>query len=312
MKQPCYVGIDVGSEKLDIYIDSLNAWWEYPNTPAGCRSLIQKLRPLAPERIVLEPTGNYEKGLLKSLLASSLPAVRAHGALIRCFAGAMGQKAKSDPIDAKVLATFGRRMEPEVTELPPEDVQALRELRRYRDYLKQQITNFTNHLRLAETTLALGKNHLAQLKAMLAETEAKLKKQTQVSPEFHKQVELLCSVPGVGFLSAVAILTEIPEIGTLSPKRIAALTGLAPFVQKSGKHVGQARIAGGRERARKAMYMPALAATRYNPIFKEFYQRLKGAGKPAKKALTACMRKLLCRLNAMIRDQQPWAVQSTS
>lgn len=312
MNDLTFVGVDVSSDKLDVYVDSTHTWTRFPNTRTGWKMLTACLQELAPERIVLEPTGNYEKGLLKALLAAGLPAARVNAARVRDFAGACGQKAKSDTIDARLLARFGRVMETRVTELPPEDVQRLQELRRYRDFLCQQVVSLRNVLRTADTTAELLKRHLQDFKKKLKEVEAQLKAEVKRRPVIADQVRLLCTTPGIGFLSALALVTELPELGHMSPKKIAALVGVAPYIQESGKYKGQARIFGGRERARKALYMPVLTMIRFNEDLKTVYHRLKGAGKPSKKALVACMRKLLCRLNAMVRDQKPWHMHANT
>lgn len=312
MKQGVYVGIDVSSEKLDIYIDSLDTWKVVLNQQEGWDELANDLIPLKPERIVLEATGNYEKGVLKALLAKGLPMVRISPDRGKAFGRAMGERAKSDPLDAKLLAKYGRCLDTQITVLPSEEIQWLQNLKRTRDFLAQQVVDTTNVIRTAVDSALkpLMQAHLKTIKDRLKEIEGMIAQEVKQRPALHAQVQLLCTTPGIGFLSAIALLTEIPELGSLSPKQITALAGLAPYVQQSGKYRGLARIRGGRERARKALYMPVVACLRCNQLIKEFYERLKGAGKPSKKALAACMRKLLCRLNAMIRDQQPWQIQA--
>lgn len=308
MKQNVYVGIDVSCDRLDVYRDDTQVFGVFENTSAGWAALADELKEVKPERILLEPTGNYEKGLLKTLLAHGLPAVRIHASRVRAFADALGERAKSDPIDAKVLATFGRCLDTPVTKLPAPEIQTLQELRRYRDFLVEQIVS-TGHLARSPsctTTRSHVQTHLASLKRLLQSVEADLKVHVKKCPALQAQIKLLETVPGIGWLSALALVTELPELGTLSPKKIAALVGVAPYVRRSGRYQGQSRISGGRDRTRKALYMPTLVAVRFNPIFAEFYQRLVAAGKPKKKALIACLRKLVCRLNAMVRDQQPW------
>jgi transposase len=308
MKQSVYVGIDVGSEKLDVYVDALDSSQVVPNNPKGWEELAQELISLQPERIVLEATGNYEKGVLKALLAKGLPVVRISPDRGKAFARAMGERAKSDPLDAKMLAKYARCLDTQITVLPSENIQWLQNLKRTRDFLAQQIVDTSNVIRTAvdDALKPLMQAHLKTLKDRLKELEGLITREVKKHPVLYAQVQLLCTTPGIGFLSAVALLTEIPEMGSLSPKQITALAGLAPYVQQSGKYKGQARITGGRDRARKSLYMPVVACLRCNEDLKEFYDRLKGAGKPAKKALAACMRKLLCRLNAMVRDQTPW------
>lgn len=308
MNQVVCVGIDVASEKLDVYIDSLAQFSVYPNTPAGWEALAQALIPLQPHRIVLEPTGNFELGVLTQLLDRGLPVARVNAARVKDFAKAQGQRAKNDRIDARTLAAFGARMEPDVTQLPEAALTQLRTLKRCRDFLSEQVTALKHLIRSATDAVSkpLMEAALADLLRHLKRAEHELRAWVKQQPVLDAQVAVLESMPGIGFISAVAVLTELPELGQVSPKAIAGLAGLAPYVQESGKFKGQSRLSGGRARARKALYMPALVAVRRNPVLKAFYERLKGAGKPPKKALAACMRKLLCWLNAMLREMKPW------
>lgn len=308
MNHKTCVGIDVASEKLDVYVDTLCQFSVYPNTPAGWEALAQTLLPLQPDRIVLEPTGNYELGVLTHLLDQELPVARVNAARVKDFAKAQGQRAKNDRIDARTLAAFGARMEPTLTRLPAEELAQLRTLKRCRDFLGEQVTALKHLIRSATDPVSkpLMEASLADQVKHLKRAEQALRAWVRQQPELAAQVAVLETMPGIGFISAVAVLTELPELGTVSPKAIAGLAGLAPYVQASGKYVGQARLSGGRARARKALYMPALVAVRRNPVLKAFYERLKGAGKPPKKALAACMRKLLCWLNAMLREMKPW------
>lgn len=306
MNPSVYVGIDVSSKKLDVFIDQPGILKVIPNTKEAWAELVEQLIELQPERIVLEPTGQYEKGIMKSLLKANLPVVRVNALQARAFARACGQKAKTDRIDAQMLAKYGRCMPTELREQPSEGTEYLQELKRYRDYLSTALVSLQNTCRTSEHTKELVKSHVEQMKQNLKDVEQQLKAEVKKQAEFQKQVQLLCTTPGIGFLSAVAILTEIPELGHLDSKKLASLLGVAPFVSESGSFRGQARVSGGRKRARKALYMPVLVAIRKNRDIKAFYERLKSNGKASKQALTACMRKLACRLNAMLRQQSVW------
>lgn len=308
MKQSVFVGIDVAQDKLDVFLSRQTIWEVFANTPAGWEDLAQRLLPLKPERIVLEASGGYEKGVAKALLRHQLPVVRVNPEQARKFAGALGERAKNDRIDARMLATFAQCLETHLLVLPSEDLQLLQSLKRQRDFLQQQVTDTQNLLRTSDQDLMkpLMQQHLATLQQRVKAADALLRQTLRERPALKAQVDLLCTAPGVGVTSAIALLTELPELGSLSHKSIAALAGVAPYVRESGKYKGQSRISGGRARARKALYMPTLVATRHNAVIRSFYERLKGKGKPKKQALAACMRKFLCQLNAMMRDQMPW------
>lgn len=310
MKQSVFVGIDVAQEKLDVYLKPNDTWHLFANTPAGWEALAQLVKPLKPDRIVLEASGGYEKGVAKALLAQQLPVVRVNPERARKFAGALGELAKNDRIDARMLATFASCLDTRLLVLPSEDLQVLQSLKRQRDFLLQQVVDTKNLLRTTDDDVMkpLMQQHLAALTQRVKAADTLIRQTLKQRPALNDQVKLLCTAKGVGVTSAVALLTEMPELGSLSHKSIAALAGVAPYVRESGKYKGQSRLSGGRARARKALYMPTLVAVRHNPVLKAFYERLKGAGKPKKKALAACMRKFLCQLNAMMRDQQPWQI----
>lgn len=307
MNPSIYVGIDVSSKKLDIFIDQPGVLEVIPNTKKAWTELTERLTELKPERIILEPTGKYEKGVMKALQKANLPVVRIDGLQVRSFARAAGQRAKTDRIDAQMLAQYGRCLPTEVSQPLSEAREHLQELKRYRDHLSKALIGLQNVCRKSEYTEALVKSHVEQMKKNMLEVEQQIKEEVKKNAAFEQQVNLLCTTPGIGFISAVAILAEIPELGELKPKKLASLLGIAPYVKESGKYKGQGRIYGGRRRARIALYMPTLVATRSNRDIKEFYERLKEKGKASKLALIACMRKLACRLNAMMREKKPWA-----
>jgi len=312
MMQKVFVGIDVSSEKLDLFVDQPETHLIYRNTPDGWEEIAQYLGQISPERIVLEPTGNYEKGILRTLLSYELPVARVNAARVRAFANALGLKAKNDRIDARVLAIFAKSMTTFVTELPSQALQQLQEVRRYRDFLSDQLVSMKHLKRTSEAAKPLLEKHIFEIQQMLKEIEKQIKTEVESQPALKEQIKTLSTIPGVSFISAVAILTEVPELGLISPKKISALVGVAPYVNESGKFKGRAKIFGGRARARKSLYMPVISAIRFNPQIKAFYQNLKERGKPSKVALTACMRKLLCTMNAMLREQKPWATHDPS
>lgn len=303
------IGIDVAKAELVVSSRPALDRWTVPNTPRGIDDLVERLRPLTPQLIVLEATGGYERAVVAALVAAGLPAVVVNPRQVREFAKATGQRAKTDAIDAAMLALFGERVRPAVRPLSDEATTDLAALLLRRRQLTEMLVAEKNRLGLARRPVRRSlKKHVAYLERELHLTDADLAEAIEASPAWRVQDDLLQSVPGIGTVTSHTMLGELPELGALSHKQIAALVGVAPVAHDSGALRGKRAIAGGRARVRSVLYMATLVATRCNPVIRTFYQRLLALGKPKKVALVACMRKLLTILNAMLRDQRPWSL----
>lgn len=309
MTQPTFIGIDVSKAKLDVAILSTGEVLEVPNDADGHARLTKRLKAEGEiERLVLEATGGYERACAHALHAAGLPVVVVNPRQTRDFARATGRLAKTDRIDARSLAEFAKAVKPQLHELATRAQQELGELIGRRRQLvtligseKQRLQQATSHVVRADL-----QRSLAHLKQRLEELERALLAAVKGDPHWREQLTLLASAPGVGLITALTLIAELPELGSLSAKEIAALVGVAPMNRDSGKVRGQRRTIGGRGRVRKVLYMAALTATRHNPALKAFYERLRAAGKLAKVALVAVMRKLLVALNAMLKNNQTW------
>jgi len=301
------IGIDVAKAELVVACRPNLEQWRVANTSEGMADLIVRLRPLRPEIIVLEATGGYERAAAAALVAVGLPVVVVNPRQVRDFAKSTGQRAKTDRVDAAVLALFGERVQPAVRPLSDAATEDLGAQLLRRRQLTDMLVAEKNRLGLARKPVRKSlKQHIAYLERELRVTEAKLRDAIEASPVWRVKDDLLQSTPGVGPTTAQTMLAALPELGTLSGRQIASLVGVAPVAHDSGTMRGKRAIAGGRAHVRTTLYMAALVATRHNPSIRGFYQRLLTAGKPKKVALVACMRKLITILNAMLRDQRPW------
>jgi transposase len=306
-KSETYVGIDVSRDSLEVAVRGQPGSRSYANTAEGIGALMEELGGLRPERIVIEATGGYEQLAVRLLQQASLPVCLINPTLVRRFAWASGRLAKTDQIDAQVLAHFGQALLPEVTAPKSALVEALDQLLGRRRQLVSMITAEKNRLALAGPEVREDiEYHLAILKERLEQIEVKLLALVQSEPSYKARMDQLCSVPGVGPVTALTLLAEMPELGLVNRQQIAALAGVAPLNRDSGRRQGKRRTFGGRSGVRNVLYMAALSASRTNPVIRPFYQRLLANGKEKKVALTACMRKLLVILNAMARDQKTW------
>lgn len=306
------VGIDVSKGTLDVQVRPTDAQWSVANDDAGIRSLIARLQTVAPTQIVIEATGGYELAVVSALAAAGLPVVVVNPRAVRDFARATGQLAKTDRLDAGILARFAEQVQPEIRPLADAEQQELDALLTRRRQLIEMLTAEKN--RLQQVFVVRGSRvkksltaHIAYLTRELGRAESDLAALVRQSPVWRERDDLLQSAPGVGPVLSLTILAALPELGRLDRKAIAALVGVAPLNRDSGLFRGKRMIHGGRAPVRTALYMGALVATRHNPVIRAFYQRLLKAGKPKKVALTACMRKLLIILNAMVRHQAPWS-----
>ena len=302
-----FVGIDVSKDHLDIGVYPTGKTWQLVHDEAGKEQLCQELRKLKPDLIVMEASGGMEGALAVKLQEAKLPAVVVNPRQVRDFAKAHGILAKTDRIDAQVLARFAERIRPEVRPLPDEAQRALGGLMVRRRQLVIMMTAEKNRLRRASKEVAQGiQDHIEWLKRQLDEVDREISRRIQHNDVWKQKEKLLKSTPGVGPVVSRSFLFGLPELGTINGKKISALVGVAPFNCDSGKFKGRRRIWGGREHIRSILYMGTVAAVRWNPIIRSFFLRLVKAGKSKKLALTACMRKLLVMLNAIIASNKPW------
>lgn len=304
-----FAGIDVSKAVLDVALRPTGERFRAANDDAGIRSLLEGLRSHPRVLVVLEATGGFENAVVAGLATQGFAVVVANPRQIRDFARATGQLAKTDRIDAEILALFAERVRPQPRPLPDEAAQALDALLTRRRQLLEMLIAERNRLALAKPPVRKSlREHIRWLERQLAGVDRDLDRSVQQSPLWRAKEDLLRSVPGIGPVVSRTLLGELPELGTLSHKQIAALVGVAPLARDSGTLRGKRIVWGGRAPVRSALYMGALVASRHNPVIRTFYQRLRAAGKPRKVALTACMRKLLVILNAMARDNRRWRV----
>jgi transposase len=313
MPSPVFVGVDVSKATLDIATHPTAECWQSPNDEPGISDLVQRLRQLRPALLVLEATGGYEQPVAAACAAAGLPVVVANPRQVRDFAKATGQLAKTDAIDAAILALFAARVQPAVRPLPEADVQLLDALLTRRRQLLEMLTAEKNRLEHARPPIRRSiTTHIRWLQRRLQDVDDDLDTTIQQSPIWRAKEDLLRSVPGIGPVISRTLLGELPELGALSRKQIASLVGVAPLNRDSGTLQGRRLVWGGRAPVRAALFMGALVAARHNPVIRAFYLRLRAAGKPPKVALTACMRKLLTILNAMARTNTPWRAPTTA
>lgn len=302
------VGIDVSKERLDVFVLPSAERFSLANDDAGVTALCGRLGEFQPARVALEATGGLETLGVAALSAAGLPVVVVNPAQVRAYAGALGQRAKTDALDAAVIAAFVAATRPELRPLPDAEARALADLVTRRRQIVQMIVAEQNRARSAtarETQKSI-KRLLAALQRELDSIDADMDDRIRKSPLWRVKEKLLTSMTGVGPTTARTLIAELPELGRLDRRQIAALAGLAPFTRQSGQWRGKSFIGGGRARVRAALFMAALVAARHNPTLKAFRDRLVAAGKPKIVAIVATMRKLLTILNAMIRDQKPW------
>lgn len=306
-KEATYVGIDVSKARVDVAVRPMDNRWEIRNDEAGVRELVSRLKSLEPVLVLLEASGGLELSLVAALAAAALPVVVVNPRQVRDFARATGKLAKTDALDAAVLAHFAEAVRPSVRPLRDAETQTLTSLVARRHQVMAMLLSEKN--RLSAATVAVRPRieaHIAWLKRELDDLDEGLRKTLRQSPVWREKDDLLRSVPGVGEQLSFTLLAYLPELGTLDRRQIAALVGVAPFNRDSGTLRGKRTVWGGRSRVRAVLYMGALVASRYNPVIRAFYRRLLAAGKPKKLALTACMRKLLLILNSMLKHRSPW------
>jgi transposase len=306
MSATVYVGVDVSKARLDVAMRP-EGHFCVANDEQGIARVVERLCTAHATRVVLEATGGLEMPLAGALAAVGVPVVVVNPRHVRDFAKAAGKLAKTDALDAQVLAHFAEVMRPELRPLPDEQTQTLAAILTRRRQLVEMLTAEKNRLGSARKPVRKSlRTHIAWLERELAHTDSDLAQAIRESPVWQEKGELLRSTPGVGPVLTTTLLANLPELGTLTGKQIAALAGVAPLNRDSGTLRGKRTVWGGRAPIRATLYMAALVAARFNPVIREFYQRLCAAGKAKKVALTACMRKLLIILNAMLKHRTPW------
>lgn len=302
-----YVGIDVAKAGLDVAVRPTDEQWSVPNDEAGIDALIPRLRELPPTLIVLESTGGYGRAVIAALAVAGFCIAVVNPRQVRDFARSTGKLAKTDSLDARALARFAEAVRPEPRPLPDDQARALTAVLERRRQLITMLVAEKNRLHVAAAQVRERiEAHIQWLAAELEELDRDLDRAIRDSPVWRERDELLQSVPGVGKVLSTTLLAELPELGRLTRHQVAALVGVAPLNRDSGTLRGKRTVWGGRAKVRAALYMGTLVATRCNPVIKEFYARLIAKGKAKKVALTACMRKLLTILNAMLRAGTHW------
>ena len=302
-----YIGIDVAKAKLDVASDPPGWTTTVPNTEAGLRTLVPQVQALAPARIVVEATGGYELPVVRALVEAALPVIVVNPRQVRDFAKALGQLAKTDTLDAHVLALFAARVQPAVRPQPDAATTELAALLARRRQVIEMLTAERHRLGKAATALRPGiQAHITWLTQQVTTLDDDLTRRIRQSPVWQEQVAWLQSVPGVGPVLSRTLVAELSELGTLTRRQIAALVGVAPLNRDSGTFRGPRTCWGGRAPVRTALYMATLVATRCNPVIRHTYQTLCARGKKRKVALVACMRKLLTILNAMLKHRTSW------
>ena len=303
-----YVGIDVSKDRLDVHILPQDEAFAVERNGAGLAALVKRLTPLLPSLVVVEATGGFESTTAAALAGAGLPLAIINPAQVRHYAQALGKRAKTDPIDAKVIARFAADVRPEARALPDELTQYLADLVARRRQIVEMMQ--AERQRERRTTVKRLRKSIARLIAALekelAELDRDIDDTVRGSPVWREKEDLLASVPGVGPKTAHTLIAELPELGLLDRKTVASLAGVAPYTRQSGKWKGKSMIGGGRKTVRSAIFIAAMVACRYNPVLKRFYERLLGAGKPKVLAIVAVARKLLTILNAILRDKKPW------
>jgi transposase len=303
----CSVGIDVAKDSLDIYIDSSAEEYRVANRADDITALVERLRAVAPAYVVVEASGGFESAVVTALATAGLAVCRVSPQRVRSFARALGEMAKTDRLDARLLARYGRDCRPPVSRLSDAETAELEALMQRRRQLIEMHVAESNRLETAPRVVAKQlREHLRWLDKRIADSDKELRQRLARTAVWREQDELVRSVPGVGPVMSLTLLASLPELGRLTRKQIAALVGVAPFARDSGRRRGRRHTAGGRRAVRTVLYMATLSAVRFNPVLRLFYERLKAAGKVSKVALIASARKLLTILNAMVRDKARW------
>jgi transposase len=302
-----WIGIDVSKTRLDVAVGEDGENWSAGNDDQGIAKTVERCSQFHPQLVVVESTGGLESRLVSELYLAKVPVALVNPRRVREFAKATGLLAKTDKLDARLLTRFGQAVKPDPTCLPSEEEQLLSAMVTRRRQLIDMRTAETNRLPTAHVSMRSSiENLLSWLNEQITALELKIDEFIQNHPYFKAKDDILRSVPGIGPVTAAIVISDLPELGKLDRKKIAALVGVAPFNDDSGFHKGKRRVNGGRPNVRTVLYMAAISASRFNPIIRSFYEHLLMMGKLKKVALVACMRKLLTILNAMLRDQKSW------
>jgi transposase len=302
-----YVGIDVSKLMLEVALGAGAGLWEFSNDEGGVQDLCNHLKRIQPRLIVLEASGGLEKRAAVQFAEAELPVVVVNPTRVRNYARACGQYAKTDEIDARVIADFGQAIRPQVRTLRKRVQERLAALLTRRRQVVRMLSMEKNRMSSADVYAEKSiRRHMAWLESELEELNQELQQIVEEDPECKRKATLLQSAPGIGIVTSTTLVGQLPELGLLNRQEIAALVGVAPMNRDSGRMRGRRRVFGGRAAVRSALYMAVLSAIRFNPVIKEFYERLVANGKENKVAMTACMRKLIVILNSMVRDQRPW------
>jgi transposase len=310
MEHSLFVGIDVAKDHLDVHVRPTGEAFRVPHDDAGLATLVDRLRPHPPTLVVLEATGGYEATVAATLAGAALPLAVVNPRQIRDFARATGQLAKTDALDARIIALFAEAIRPVARPLADDQAVELRQLVARRRQLVEMLGAEMNRRRLLRNRQLQHQvdAHIAWLAEALRHLDKDIHTLIRATPVWRETEDLLRSVPGIGPVTAGVLIADLPELGRLDRRRIASLVGLAPFARDSGAFRGRRMIAGGRGGIRRVLYMATVTALKHNPVIAAFYARLVATGRPAKVALTAAMRKLLVILNAIVRDHRPWQI----
>jgi transposase len=305
------IGIDISKDRLDVHLHPAGHIKQFDNDRKGHAKLIAWISPQQPTRVIFEATGAYHRALEKALGNAGLPAVKINPLQARRFAEATGKRVKTDPVDAAMLARFGYTMQPDIPPARDQTIDTLGELLAARRALMKDRTATLNRAKALTLPLLKHQNqqHLDQIKAQIAAIDREQATIMAAQETLKVRADILVSIPGFATATACALLVDLPELGSLDPKQAASLTGLAPVTRQSGNWRGKSFIQGGRANVRQAIYMPALVAIRFNPPLKAKYLALRAAGKPAKVAIVAIMRKLVLIANALLRDNRKWTLE---
>lgn len=301
------IGVDTGKFQLDIYIRPLDIYFNVSNDEKGIKQALKIIKPHKPNRIVIEATGRLEHAFILACSDAKLPFVVANPVRIKKFAGSIGRQAKTDKLDAQLIAHYGEAIAPPLSTLKPENIQLMSDLLSRRRQLMTMQTMEKNRLQIMPKEIAsVIKPLLTTIKNQIEKIDTKLSKLIEKCDEYKEKNDIIQSMPGIGNVVAFNLLSDMPELGYLTNKEAASLIGVAPFNKESGSYEGQRNIRGGRHKIRTVMYMAMMSAMQCNPVFKSTYQRLLAAGKPKKTAIIACVRKMIVILNSMVRDGAMW------
>lgn len=307
MKQNINIGVDTGKFQLDIYIRPLDIFFSVSNDENGIREAVKTIKQHQPERIIIEATGRLEMPFIMACAKVNLPFVIANPIHIKRFAGAIGRRAKTDKLDAQLIAHYGEAIQPPLSNIKPDTMQAMSDLVARRSQLLGMQTMEKNRSQILSKSLQMTiKPILTALKNQIEKVESRIVSLIESCPDYQAKNTILQSMKGIGKIASASIISNLPELGYMTNKQAASLVGVAPMNKESGVFKGKRKVQGGRHQVRTVLYMAMMSAIQSNPVFKETYQRLVGAGKPKKVAIIACVRKMVVILNSMLRDGVLW------